>query len=97
VFLNCKKYKFDVSINFKFTLSILLKIILVILPLFFYFRFWISPYLIMVYEVILAILFLIPFRYQSKILANIENVTNRLPVSAKRKKSIINNIKRIIF
>ena len=83
--------------NLKFTLTIFLKILLVLLPLFFYFRFWINPYLIVVYEVILAILFLLPYRYKSKILANIEKMTNRLPVSKKRKKNIVNTIERVIF
>jgi len=83
--------------NLKFTLAIFLKILLVLLPLFFYFRFWINPYLIVVYEVILAILFLLPYRYKSKILANIEKITNRLPVSKKRKKNIVKTIERAIF
>jgi hypothetical protein len=83
--------------NLKFTLTIFLKILLVLLPLFFYFRFWINPYLIVVYEVILVILFLLPYRYKSKILANIEKMTNRLPVSKKRKKNIVKTIERVIF
>lgn len=83
--------------NLKFTLLITIKVLLVFLPLFFYFRFWINPYLIVLYEVILAILFLLPYRYKSKILANIEKMINRLPVSKKRKKNIVNTIERVIF
>jgi hypothetical protein len=87
----------NLHLNLKFTLTILLKVLLVLLPLFFYFRFWINPYLIVVYEVILVILFLLPYRYKSKILANIEKMTNRLPVSKKRKKNIVDTIERVIF
>ena len=83
--------------NLKLTLTIFLKVLLVLLPLFFYFRFWINPYIVVVYEIILTVLFLLPYRFKSKILANIENMANWLPVSKKRKKNIVDTIERVIF
>jgi hypothetical protein len=83
--------------NVEFTLKILFKVLLIVIPLFYYLQFSINPYFLIVYEIIMVVLFLLPIQYQSKILANVENVTNRLPVSTKCKRNIISTIKRIIF
>jgi hypothetical protein len=85
------------SKNYKFYLSIFLKVLFITLPFYFYFTFWISPFIVFIYEICLATLFLLPIRYRPKILSEIAKILSKIIWINKYEKNIIKIIEHTIF